>query len=72
MESRLNMLNINDKDMDVNPVMQERINVLNKMIEEKAEKRKDMKLNDAIQDILRDKREQKFAKSDVLINLTKK
>lgn len=67
--TKLHMLNIDDTDMA--PQMRERLNVLNKMVSEKEEKRKDLKLNDAIQDILREKREQKFAKSDCLIKLTK-
>lgn len=67
--TKLHMLNIDDTDMA--PEMRERVNVLNKMVAEKQEKRKDLKLNDAIQDILREKRENKFAKSDCLIKLTK-
>jgi hypothetical protein len=67
--TKLHMLNIDDTDMT--PEMQERVNVLNKMVAEKQEKRKDLQLNDAIQDILREKREKKFAKSDCLIKLTK-
>lgn len=63
----LNMLNIDDKNMDVSPVMKERINVLNTMIAEKESRRTDLKLNDAIQDILKEKREMKFVKSDFLI-----
>jgi DNA-directed RNA polymerase beta' subunit len=67
--TKLHMLNIDDTDMA--PQMKERLNILNKMVSEKEEKRKDLRLNDAIQDILREKREQKFAKSDCLIKLTK-
>jgi hypothetical protein len=67
--TKLHMLNIDDTDMT--PEMKERVNVLDRMVAEKQEKRKDLKLNDAIQDILREKREQKFAKSDCLIKLTK-
>ena len=67
--TKLHMLNIDDTD--VTPEMQERVSVLNKMVAEKQEKRKDLKLNDAIQDILREKREKKFAKSGCLIKLTK-
>jgi hypothetical protein len=67
--TKLHMLNIDDKDMT--PEMKERVNVLNKMVAEKQERRSELKLNDAIQDILREKREQKFAKSDCLIKLTK-
>lgn len=67
--TKLHMLNIDDSDMT--PEMKERVNVLNKMVAEKQEKRKDLKLNDAIQDILREKRETKFAKSDCLIKLAK-
>jgi hypothetical protein len=63
------MLNIDDTDMT--PEMKERVNVLNRMVAEKQKKRKDLQLNDAIQDILREKREQKFAKSDCLIKLSK-
>lgn len=66
--TKLDMLNINDKEMK--PEMQERINILNKMVAEKEAKRQDLKLNDAIQDILREKRDQKFAKADCLINLS--
>lgn len=65
--TKLHMLNIDDKDMD-SPV-QETINVLNQMISEKQEKRKELQLNDAIKDILNQKREEKFAKSDCLIKL---
>lgn len=67
--TKLHMLNIDDADMTTG--MKETVNVLNKMVAEKQEKRKDLKLNDAIQDILKEKREQKFAKSDLLIKLTK-
>lgn len=67
--TKLHMLNIDDTDMT--PKMKETVNVLNKMVAEKQEKRKELKLNDAIQDILREKREQKFAKSDCLIKLAK-
>ena len=66
----LHMLNINDKDMD--SPMAERVNVLNQMIAEKAERRKDLQLNDAIKDILNQKREEKIAKADCLISLTRK
>lgn len=67
--TKLHMLNIDDTDMTTG--IKETVNVLNKMVAEKQEKRKDLKLNDAIQDILREKREMKFAKSDCLIKLTK-
>jgi hypothetical protein len=67
--TKLHMLNIDDTDMT--PEMKERVNVLNRMVAEKQKKRKDLQLNDAIQDILREKREQKFAKSDCLIKLSK-
>jgi hypothetical protein len=60
----LGMLNINDKNMDTTPVMQERINILNKMVAAKEAKNVDMKLNDAIQAILQEKRDMKSAKSD--------
>lgn len=69
--TKLGMLNIDDKKMDVDP-MQERLNILNQMISEKAEKRKDLKLNDAIQAILQEKRDMKSAKSEILIKLSKK
>jgi hypothetical protein len=60
----LGMLNINDKNMDVTPVMQERLNVLNQMIAEKQARQAPMKLNDAIQAILQEKRDMKNAKAD--------
>lgn len=63
--TKLGMLNINDKNMDVNPVMQERLNILNQMVAEKEAKRpQEMKLNDAIQAILQEKRDMKNAKAD--------
>lgn len=64
----LHMINIDDKDMD-SPMI-ERINVLNKMIAEKEEKRKDLQLNDAIKNILQQKRDEKFAKADNLLKLS--
>lgn len=60
----LGMLNINDKNMDTTPVMQERLNILNQMIAAKEAKRVDLKLNDAIQAILQEKRDMKCAKAD--------
>jgi hypothetical protein len=68
--NELNMMNINDKTMDVSPVMQERINVLNQMVAEKEAKRADLKLNDAIQDILREKREQRISRTNDLLKRT--
>lgn len=68
--TKLHMLNIDDKDMD--SPMAERINVLNQMIEEKKEKRKDMQLNDSIKDILQQKRDEKIEKSNYLISSRKK
>lgn len=65
--TKLGMMNINDKDMDVSPVMQERINVLNQMVSEKQARRVDLKLNDAIQDILKEKREMKSARASELL-----
>jgi len=65
----LHMLNINPDDLD-SPMM-ERINVLNKMVAEKEEKRSGLKLNSAIQNILKDKREQKISKADFLIKLSR-
>lgn len=67
--TKLHMLNIDDTDMDSQ--MAERVNILKKMVSEKEEKRKNLKLNDAIQDILREKREKKFAKSDLLMTMFK-
>jgi hypothetical protein len=67
--TKLGMLNINDKNMDVNPVMQERLNVLKQMVAEKEAKRlPEMKLNDAIQAILQEKRDMKCAKADYQLN----
>jgi hypothetical protein len=63
----LHNMNIDDKDMDTNPVMQERLNVLNQMVADKQSKRQDLKLNDAIQDILKEKRERISAKSDFFL-----
>jgi hypothetical protein len=63
--TQLDMLNIDDKEME--PEIQERINIINQMISEKQEKRKDFKLNDEIQNILREKQEQKFCKTDYLL-----
>ncbi len=65
--TKLGMLNINDKNMDVTPVMQERIDVLNQMVAEKQSKRADFKLNDAIQNILQEKRDQKSYRADELL-----
>lgn len=64
--SNLDMLNIDDKNLDVTPVMQERINVLNQMVSDKQSKREPLKLNSAIQDILQEKRDQKNTKSTEL------
>jgi hypothetical protein len=68
--SGLGMLNINDKDMDVSPVMQERINVLNQMIEDKKVKREALPLNDAIKDILKEKLDMKNQRTDDIIRRT--
>ena len=65
--TKLGMLNIDDKDMDVNPIMQERMNILKQMMEEKKERRNPLKLNDAIQDILKEKRNKQTTKSNTLI-----
>lgn len=67
--SKLGMLNIDDKKMDTS-MMQERVNLLNKMVAEKAVRREGMKLNDAISDILNEKRAMKSAKTDWLIKLS--
>lgn len=69
--SKLHMLNIDDKDMDVDAVMQERKNVLDQMISEKSEKRKHLKINDAIQSILQEKMDMKMAKSEELIRISR-
>lgn len=74
--SGLHMLDITDSDLTKNidesmnnksPVMQKRINILNQMVAEKQAKRDDLKLNDEIQNILKDKRDQKFARADELL-----
>ncbi len=65
--TKLDMMNIDDKKMDVTPVMQERIKLLNQMIAEKKEKRAPLKLNSAILDILNEKRERQLAKSNELL-----
>jgi hypothetical protein len=67
--SKLGMLNIDDKKVD-SSTMQERVNLLNKMVAEKASRREGMKLNDAIADILNEKRTMKTAKTDWLIKLS--
>jgi hypothetical protein len=60
------MLNINDKNMDINinSVMQERVSILNHMIAEKKARQASMRLNDVIQSILQEKRDMKNAKAD--------
>jgi hypothetical protein len=65
--TKLNMLNIDDKEMDPTDNFQESVNLLNKMISEKNDRRKDTRLNDAIQDILNEKRARKSFKSDELL-----
>ena len=64
--SKLGMLNINDKNMDINinSVMQERVSILNHMIAEKKARQASMRLNDVIQSILQEKRDMKNAKAD--------
>lgn len=65
--TKLNMMNIDDKEMQPDTMFQETVNVLNKMISEKNEKRSPLKLNSAIQEILSDKRGMKSAKADELL-----
>jgi hypothetical protein len=65
--SKLNMLNIDDKEMDTTDVFVERVKVLKDMIKEKEAKRSDFQLNDAIKNILQEKRENILNKSDELI-----
>jgi len=67
--SKLGMLNIDDKKIDAS-MMQERVNLLNKMIAEKSARREEIKLNDAITDILNEKRTMKTIKTDWLIKLS--
>lgn len=75
--SRLSMLNIDEptntnltENMNANPQMKERVNVLNQMVAEKQAKRVGLELNDEIKNILNQKREEKFAKADSLIKLS--
>lgn len=65
--TKLDFLNIDDKKMNVNHEIQERVNVLNQMIAEKELRRSNLKLNDAIQDILKEKREKVISKSNELL-----
>jgi hypothetical protein len=66
--TKLGMLNIgmDDEESDKSKVMKERVNILNQMIAEKEAKRTDLRLNDAIQDILKEKRDYKSLRSEEL------
>lgn len=59
----LNMLNVDDKKMDVSETMKERINVINRSIFERDKKREPMKINSQIQDIIKEKQESMFRRN---------
>lgn len=65
--SKLNMLNITDKDMDMDttPFMQERINILNRMIKEKNLRKPEP--NQEILNILKEKQERNSKKINDLM-----
>lgn len=65
--TKLHMLNIDDTDMT--PQIKERVKLLDKMISEKKEKRAEFKINDAIENILREKNQKKIDKSNCLLKM---
>ena len=74
--SGLHMMNIDEPSLTMNmneneklnPLMQERVNVLNQMVQEKKDKR--METNSAILDILQEKRDQKNERINTLIKFS--
>jgi hypothetical protein len=65
--TKLDMLNLND--IPENPELKETVKILDRMIEEKEGKRQHLKLNDEIQNILKEKQDRKFAKSSLLLKM---